>query len=233
MKKTLLFALFFSLINCMIFAQDKKSINIEEEFVHNIKVGERSMSNGSQNSYTVMLASSSKKDMEKAWSKFMKEYKGKTKRDKKTDEYLTDNAEISSMSDNTVDVYCRLQDLGNETQMTVWFDLGGAYVNADAHPEASSTAQNMLMSFAKTVDKKNVEELLKVEEKSQKKLEGEMKKNGKELKKLEKDIENYKKKIAEAEAKIVENKEQKIDIDKRLSTQQEKVIMVKGKLKKM
>ncbi|MEM9820840.1 MAG: hypothetical protein AAF985_07200 [Bacteroidota bacterium] len=233
MKKTLLFVLFFALNNCFIFAQDKKSINIEEEIVHEVKMGDRSMSKGSQNSYTVILASSEKKELEKSWSKFMKEYKGKTKRDKKTDEHMTDNAQISSMSDNTVDVYTRFQELGNETQMTVWFDLGGAFVTANGHPEASATAQNILVSFAKTVDKKNVEELLKLEEKNQKKVEGELKKNEKELKKLEKDIENYQKKIKEAEEKIVKNKEQKVDIDQRLKTQKEKVIMVKDKLKKM
>lgn len=234
MKKTSFLVLFLSMIINFSFAQDKKSSAMKSSpMTYEIKMEDRAMSKGQQNAYTVMLASSNKKDVEKAWSKYMKEYKGKTKKQKKTNEYLTDNAQISTMSDNTVDVYAQLQELGNETQMSVWFDLGGAFVNAETHPEASATANNILTGFARSIQKKNIEEQLKVEEKAEKKIGDELKKNEKELKNLEKDIENYKKKIKEAEAQIVANKEAKIEIESRMATQKEKVGEVKTKLKEM
>ena len=171
--------------------------------------------------------------MEKAWSKHMKEYKGKTKRDKKTNEYFTDNAKIESMSDNTVDVYCQMQELGNEIQMVVWYDLGGSFVSQESHPEASVVAEQILTSFSRSVAKKNTEEQLKVEEKAHKKIAGELKKNEKELSNLEDDIEDYKKKIKEAEEKIVKNKAANTEIKARLATQAENVEVVKTLLKNM
>ncbi len=237
MKKISLFALLLTFVTCFSFAQDKKSGMVEKVAALDVKqevtISERSMSKGQHTCYTIILPSSDKKEMEKAWSKHMKEYKGKTKREKKTKEYFTDNAKIEAMSDNTVDVYCQMQELGNEIQMMVWYDLGGSFVSKTGHPEASVVAEQILTSFSRSVAVKNTEEQLKIEEKSHKKIAGELKKNEKELKNLEKDIEDYKKKIKEAEEEIVKNKAENTTIKTRLATQAEHVLTIKTKLKEM
>lgn len=197
MKKTILFILAIS-FSFATFAQ----ITIDES----VKL----MSKGSNNAYVLTFPDVETKTIEKGWKDFMKDYKAKPKFDKKTQEYFADNAKIKDMSDNVVDVYSKLEkSTDGNAVMTIWFDLGGAYVDSKTHPDQSAIAQQMLQKFIFESNKELAEAIVKAEEKELDALNG-------DLKKLEKQNENYHDDIRKAEEKIAKLK---ADIDSNLIEQ--------------
>lgn len=209
MKKILFAATFLVLSSLAAFAQ-------------NIVVTEAAaaMSQGSNNSFTVKLPGTEQKNVEKAWKNFVESYKGKTKSDKKTGELLANNSIIKEINgDNTIDVYSKVTaDTKTDNTLTVWFNLGGAYLSSQAHGDKAKIAQKMLADFALSVSRTMLEEQLKEEEKKAKKEADKLKDLEKDKADSEKDIESYKKKIAKAEDDIKKNiekqKEQTADLEK-------------------
>lgn len=152
----------------------------------------RFMSNGEKNAFLVSVENTSMKMVTKVWEKYMKDFKGKTKMNKKTKEYLSDNAKLTEMSANTIDIYARFGETGgSKVDCYVWFDLGGSYLNSKDNPEKAQSASNLLGEFARLVAKEEAKDILEAEEKALKSLE-------QELKKLGKEEESFLKKIADA-----------------------------------
>ncbi len=186
MKKITLLSFILTLLTTVSFGQ--------------VTEGQNYMSIGTFNSLTIVLPEGSEKDAAKEWVKFFKEY-GKTKKNRKTDEYFTDNAEILGMSSNSVDVYAKFD--GNT--MTAWFDLGGAYLSSNRHPEGYALGEQILMDFGLHLKIVMVEEEVKAEEKTLKDLEADHERLVKDKATLEKNIEDWKAKIAQAEMDIEQN----------------------------
>ncbi|MEL6863223.1 MAG: hypothetical protein AAFP19_02340 [Bacteroidota bacterium] len=190
---TLLFV--FTLASLNLFAQNDAQI-VEAQL---------KMSQGENNAYTLLIKDSNAKELEKSWSKFMKRYKGKTKKDKKSGEYFTDNATIKEMSSNTVDVYARFNQEGKNTELTLWYDLGGAYLSSDRHEDKSPMANKMLNQFNNEVVKNSIKVTLAGQEKVLKSLNGDMKNLEKQQNSLEDEIAKCEKKIEEAKKKLAQN----------------------------
>jgi len=223
MKKNLLFILCGLFTFTMI---DAQSVQIDESM--------KSMSQGQQNSLTVTLENISQKDAEKAWIDYVKDFKGgKTKKDKKSKEIFTDNTTIKDLSANTVDVYAITNESGENVILTVWFDLGGAYLNSTDHVEAYAKSERLLNSFSNKVIKAQIKDNLDNEEKSLKKLNGNLKDLTKDKKNLEDDIEKYKKKIADAEKELAQNASDQTAKKAEITTQEGVVETVKTQLKKI
>ncbi len=196
-----------------------------------ISEGTRSMSLGSNNSLSLDIPNADEKTAKKVWSKFMKQYDGKTKSSRKTGETFTDNAEITALGgSNTVDVYAKFADAGENCNITVWFDLGGAYLSSDMHPDKYSEGEKMLIRFAIEVAIEATKKELDQEEKRQKELERKQSKLVKNNEDLHRDIENYKEKIKKAEAEIEQNVKDQKNTKAAIEEQKEVVGQVKKKL---
>lgn len=174
-------------------------------FEPNIQEGENLMSQGTKNAYSIVIEGVSKKDVEKEWGKFIKSYKSKSKYDKKKKEFFADNVEVKSISENTMDVYAQVSEVGQNTELTVWFDLGGAYLSSEAHADMAPGGNAWIGTFAKRMENKRVTDFHKSQEKVLKGMNKDFKNLKKDKEKLEKDIANYEKKIEEAKKKIEEN----------------------------
>ncbi len=216
MKKSILTFLSFCLLINWSFAQ------ILEE--------ERSMSAGAQNSLTIELKNAQKKDVEKLWAKYMKKFKGKTKKDRKLNETFSDDATIEAMSMNTVDVYAKVSQGTDGSDITAWFDLGGAFLNSAEHAREYAEAEKMLLQFALNVAIFTTEEELDNEEDQLKKREKELKKLVSKKEQLLADIESFKAKIAQAEKDIEINESNQAEKQNEIKAQQDVVDEVRQKL---
>jgi hypothetical protein len=202
--------------------------------IASVREGERVMSQGSKNALTVDLPKTTLKEAEKLWKDYAKQFKGDTKKDKKTDEWFTDNALIAAIGGaNTIDMYAKFSESGDITTLGLWIDLGGAYVDskgfADKYAEGEKILQNFALSVAREQTKKQLgdqQDDLKKLEKQQKKLED---KNADLLK----DIENWKKKIAQAEADIQTNLKQQEEQKAKVEAQKKLVEEIAKKLNTM
>ena len=158
----------------------------------------RSMSQGSNNSLSIDIPEADLKLTKKLWGKYLKANAkgGKTKSEKKTGVSFTDNAEVVAIGGaNTVDIYARFTAVGANTNVTVWYDLGGAYLSSDMHGDKYTEGEKFLMRFALAVVIETTKLELKEEEKKAKGL-------AKDLANLEKKKAAYHKEIEVAENKI-------------------------------
>ncbi|MEM8526267.1 MAG: hypothetical protein AAGG68_16620 [Bacteroidota bacterium] len=217
MKKILIVALSF--ISFSAFAQVKEEARI--------------LNGEEKNAFSIVLPKTEKKEVEKSWAKFIKEYKGKTKLDKKTNFTFSDDSVIKGMSNNSVDVYAQVMKKGEDTELMVWYDLGGAYLNSEMHAEGTAIGKNVLTDFALTVSKAAIEELLAAEEDILKELTKEQEKLEKDKKDYEAEIKKYEQKIQEARDNILKNAQDQATQKEKVAQQQHVVDEVKEKLKKV
>ncbi len=168
---------------------------------------EKAMSMGVNNAIVVEIPETNEKMAERVWKDFMKAY-GKTKRNRKADEWRTENATISAFNDsNPVNIYAHIQGDEEEVELAMWVPLEDGFLSSSSHPEGYKAAEKMLNDYALEVRIETVKEALEKEEKTLSKLE-------KDLKKLKKDNEDYhetirdsERKIEKAEKDLIQNKE--------------------------
>lgn len=186
-------------------------------------------STGKQSSLVIDIFEVSEKDVDKELKSWMKGYKAKVSSKK---EVFGDDATISEISTNTVDIYAKTAENKNGgVTLSVAFDLGGAYLSSSSHPKEFKAAEKLVYDFAIKVSKDAVAALLKEEEKVLKDLEKDQKNLEKDQKNLEKDIEDYKSKIQQAEKDIEKNKKEQEEKQKAMKEQEKKIEGVKAKEK--
>ncbi len=199
-----------------------------------VREGERSMSQGNKNALTVDLYKTSPKFVEKLWKDYVKQYKGETKKDRKTEEWFTDNATIGSIGGaNTVDLYAKFTENNDATTLGMWIDLGGAYVGSKEYSDKYAAAEKILTDFALSVQREQTKEQLNEQSDLLKKLERQQRNLEKDNQNLHDDIENWKKKIAKAETDIETNIKSQIDSKAKIEVQTKLVEEVQKKLNSM
>jgi hypothetical protein len=211
MKKITLLTLMLTFLATLAFAQVTES--------------QKFMSEGTFNCLTIELPEGIEKSAPKEWMKFFKKY-GNTKKNRKTDEYFTDDAKILGINDNSVDVYAKFE--GNT--MSVWFNLSEAYLSSAEHLDGYAMGEQILMDFGLHLKVLLVEEEIKTEEKSLAKLENDLIKLEKSKTTLEKNIEDWKAKIAQAEIDIEQTKEDQETKITEVEQQKSLLDLVKGRL---
>lgn len=211
MKKITLLTLMLTFLATLAFAQVTES--------------QKFMSEGTFNCLTVELPEGIEKNAPKEWMKFFKKY-GNTKKNRKTDEYFTDDAKILGMNDNSVDVYAKFE--GNT--MSVWFNLSEAYLSSAEHLDGYAMGEQILMDFGLHLKVLLVEEEIKTEGKSLTKLENDLAKLEKNKTTLERNIEDWKAKIAQAEIDVEQTKEDQETKITEVEQQKSLLDLVKGRL---
>jgi len=166
-----------------------------------------SMSAGTYPALELEVAISDKKIIMDEWARFIKDYKAKVSSGKRTDEVFADNAVIKTISgNNTIDVYALPSVGASRAYLTVWFDLGGAYISSNSHAREYGEAQKLLMAFSARLNQAALEIELKNEETKLKGLERESMNFTKDNEKLQKENESMEKSILEMQKKIEQNK---------------------------
>ena len=192
MKKMSL--LFVALVTAVTLSAQKK---IE------VKESNESFSTGSHNALSVIVYSENKSDVEKAWKKVLKDMNGDVKMKK---EIFADDCMIKKMSDNTFDVYSRIEEVDGGYRIVAAYNLGGAYLSSGEHKDFFPVIKDIMYKFGVDETKSAMGLIVKAETKALEKLESEKSDMEKDVEQMEKDIEDYKKKIEENEKKIKETK---------------------------
>jgi len=193
-----------------------------------------SMSQGMNNGFTLELSNTTAKSIAKDWAKHLKQFKSKkTKYNKKTKEYFTDNAKIKMMSSNTVDIYTIIAPMGDDTKIMVCFDLGGAYLSSKLHPTSAKLGQQILYDFAVKIKQEQVKEKIVVQEKELKSLESDMKKLEKGEDEIRKSIKELQEKIAKLEKEVENSKQAQTDKFNEIEAQKQAILQSKKFLTKI
>jgi hypothetical protein len=219
--KNLILALSVILTSSALFAQIKKVDEVNA-----------SMSQGSHHGFKVLIPETPKKEVTKKWIRLMKSYETKTAKIKKEDDYLSPDASIPSLGEQSINVYAQFQETPEGTYLTAFFDLGSAYLNGGMHREQAEAAVALLKSFATKTAKESIAEKVKAETKKLEKLEKEQKGLVKDKEGYEKDIKEAKEMITKSEKAIKTNAAAQIKKKKEVSEQAAIAEKIKVKMKK-
>ena len=189
------------------------------------------MSVGQHNCITLFLPYDSKFS-QNVWKDYIKTFKGKNRRVKKSDEVFTDDAKIPYISNNTVDLYSYIQKTGDGSELKLWMDLGGGFVDSENFPDAYEGLRVMLQGFEKQLDIEDIKVELKNEESRLKELERSLSKLERLQERYYKEIEDWKEKIAKNEDLIRVNDQDQVDIKNTIDQQKETIRQVEVKLAK-
>lgn len=188
------------------------------------------MSKGEQNGIEIILNGSKPDDAKDAVEKFAKKnLKAKVSRDKKSPEIFIDNANIPTVSANTVDIYVIITPIDNGSKATFFTDLGGAFVSSAAYASQYAGLEATIKKYAKDLAIDVVEDQIKSEEKILKSLNGDLKSFVKDKDGYIKDIEKAKETIQKREADITKNDADQAAKQQQISLQQQILETVKAK----
>jgi valyl-tRNA synthetase len=170
----------------------------------------RSMSQGTESALVIKIPNTNEKLVAEVWQDYIKDaYKGKTKWNRKEKEWFTDNVSITAIGGvNTVDLYTAISKSGQDVELALWCDLGGAFLSSRDHRDRYDEAEKMLMRFSMEVAKAGVMAELDDQMKELKKLESDLKKLQNENERYHKDIEKAEEAIQKAKEGIVKNEKE-------------------------
>lgn len=184
---------------------------------------EKTFENGKNKCLMVSFIDSDVELVKKEWKSFMKDLDAKVSM---KNEIFADNAVIKELSNNVMDVYAVVEQKDGEAAVLyAAFDLGGAYLDSNFHPDKFKVIQKMLYDFAIETSKKSVKNKLVEQEKMLRNLEKEQNNLVKENENLHKDIDDYKSKIKDAETNIDQNV--KYQSVKKTEIESQKAILLK------
>lgn len=196
-------------------------------------VERKTMSEGIYEAIVIQIPGLEKKDVGDLWVDFLKDYYGvRSKYNRKTKEYFSDDADIAAIGlGNTVDIYATVEERGNDSELSVWFDLGGAYMSAREHSDRHLEAEKMLLRFGLEAAKEQVRMEIKDQEKALGGLETDLKKLENDKERLEREIEKAQEAIARAEQGLKENAQEQENKNAEIRAQEELIEATKRKLK--
>lgn len=201
---------------------------VNAQVIPDIEKAEKMMSMGSKSAFAVKYDGTDVKTVENQWEKTMKSYKGKAKKNK-AKELFADNVKMKDLSTNTVDVYATVakDEIDNTTILSVWYDLGGAFLNETEHPSQTVAVKNMIDELSLRIGAITRENILEEEEDTLKDMNKDLSKMEKEKENALEDIQEAKEAIAKAEAMIVEN--DKAQVDKKVEIQEQEQTLEEAK----
>ena len=187
------------------------------------------MSKGEQNGIEIILNGTKPEDAKDAVEKWGKKMKAKIVRDKKNPEIFIDNAQMPTVSANAIDMYAIVTPVDNGSKVTIFSDLGGAFISSAAYGSQYAGLEASIKKFAKDQAVVVVEDQQKSEEKILKTLNGDLKDLVKDKEGYLKDIEKAKALIKQREADITKNDADQAAKQQQISLQQQIIETVKTK----
>lgn len=153
----------------------------------------------SRSALMVEIPYTDQKTVEKEWKKLMKDYNPEKFKSRK--EMFADNATIDRLSENTVDVYAKVDEKKDIVTLFVAVDLGGAFLSS-SDGDKIQVMKGIVRDFAIKLVKEIYDEKIKEQEKNVEDVEKEVEGAKDNKAHLEKEIESYKQKIEDNELEI-------------------------------
>lgn len=188
-----------------------------------IRSGTYFIGNGENPVVMVDLEEFKRKEIEKKWTSYLKKNKGKVSDD--DDVIFHDNAMISSVSADTLDLWSTVTESGKTIVVTLAINKSGVFLSNN------SAMERFLYDFAVEVKKERAEEEVEAAAKQLKSIEKEKESLEKDNKKMADDIVNMRNRISENERDISKNEEEIRKKEQEVGAQQAVVKQLEQKLK--
>lgn len=195
---------------------------------------EKAMSQGIHNAVVVNIPTTTTKIAEKVWKSYAKQFKGKTKKNKKAEEWKTTDGKISGIGGtNPLAIYVQVQGNNEDVELSLWIPMEEGYLSSSDYPEAYQEAEKILNEYALEVRIETVKQELNGEEKTLSKLEKDLKKLKKDNEGYHKDIKNAEKDIEDSEEGLVQNAEDQAEAVKQVRVAEDFFAIQKDSLEEL
>lgn len=186
--------IFLATLLCFLF------VGLSGQSYEGISIAKRYMSQGTNNSYLIELADVSRDVAVEQWDDFIKSYRGKTKYNRKTEEFVTSGATVPGMGSTTL--YAKIveekTDPNVKSTVILWFDtVDRGFAGEAGETTLMNTGATLAQRYASITSKSHANTVLDTEQRHLADLE-------KELKNLRRDREKYQETTRDAEATIEE-----------------------------
>ena len=174
----------------------------------NISIAKRYMSKGTNNSYLIELADVSRDEAVDQWEDFIKPYRGKTKYNRKAEEFVTTGATVPGMGATTL--YAKIVEEKSDpyvkATVILWFDTKDrGFAGEERETTLMHTGATLAQRYASITSKSHANDVLDTEQRHLADLE-------KELKDLRRDREKYQEAMRDAEA-VIEEMRKKLGVN--------------------
>ena len=167
----------------------------------NVRETEKMMSFGSRPGFRLDFPGATADQVEDLWKDWAKKhYSAKLK--KKSGEWYANELKAASVGADNFSLYSMVEKTSDGATLTVWYDLGSAFLSTRDRPAQAREVTAALQQFFYDVRRATYERQGKEEEKKLKDMEDKNKAMDKTSKQLQKDIDDYKAKIKKAEDEI-------------------------------
>ncbi len=163
---------------------------------------------GMDKSYVINLDDTDESVANDVWDNLMKEHKSKVMRIKGSNVRLAKNVAIAGLPGDLT-IKSRFEQSGDNTEMRLWFVDGKKYMTPQSDPAAYDIIDRFIDKYFTTLQTRQIQNQVEVEQNKLEDLE-------KELKKIRKDNEKLHDNITKAEQSIKENR---IKIEENLQSQ--------------
>lgn len=181
------------------------------------------MSKGMAVGWKILIPLTETNTVEKKWKKFMKDFDSKTSKVKKHDEFLSEQANMPSLSNSSINVYSKIEKSNEDSYLILFFEQDGRFMSSNTHKDKVGEIQKIMMSFAKNLTLESIGEIIDSEEK-------ELKRKKKELDKLVKNKSSYEDEIKKCEGTIEQRKR---DIEQNIKDQESQEKQIEEQEKKV
>lgn len=164
-----------------------------------VKESNRKIGKSSQPVLVTTIYKAEVKSVEKGWKKLVKEFNPEDFKSKK--EMFADNAMISRLSDNVVDVYAVAEKLGEDVEFYVAVDLGGVYLNSTQASKVE-IMRSIVKEFALDMTNEAFQSLIDNQQKVFEKVQREIENKTSDKEHLQKEIVSYQEKIESSNDEI-------------------------------
>lgn len=190
----------------------------------NVIAIDKTMSLGKQTGVYIEVEDGDKDDVKDLWEDYMKDF-GKTKRNKKADEYYSQDARIPLIaSSGNVDMYAKFEEGKNQATAYFWAVVNGEFV------DDSQGLKTFINDFYLEARKEVINKEIEKQEDVLKDLDKDMGKLVKKNNGYHQDIEKAENKIREAEENIEKNLNDQDEMQTELIKQKEILEMIIEKL---
>lgn len=191
---------------------------------------EANMSLGPQNAFEMTIDCDNVDKVEKLWKNFGKDF-GKYKKNRKSSELYGEEIKIKRVNGkDAFDAYIRVDEYGDQSRITFWFDMGDGFLSSDKNPEVYGKMMKLLSEFEMDAHKTLIEEELKAEGKMLTRYEKDLKQLHNENDRYHDQIEKAKETIAKMEENIDTNLKDQKDKQLEIEIQKESIQKVNDKM---
>jgi len=175
------------------------------------------------------------KDMVKEWESYLKEFDSKVDFDKDAKMYVSEDAQVTAISNGPLQVFMRKNNLSDQqTEFSVWIkDANGNFVGSNASDAKESMASQWVLNYAINIKRNQIKELLDDMEDDLESITDDKEDLDDDIKSREEEIKDLREDIKDEEEKIKEAKKELPGVEEKLRAQTAEVEKLKRTLQEL